>query len=140
MLGDIQLPIESLSGRVYKSVKIPLRKLVHHLFKMPPRTLPPHRRFRVPALGNHPPHPRPKGYPSLLVTLTFMIVFSYVAVMVASPSPLRHCPTTDEMNHCFTRLPKNSKFVKQVCKGLEAARTNPIALVSLKFKLLCNQR
>lgn len=134
MLGDIQLPIESLSGRVYKSVKIPIRKLVHHLFKMPPRTPPPHRRFRVPAPGNNPPHPRPNGYPPLVVTLTFVIVFSYVVVMVASPSPFRQCPSTDEMNRCFTRLPKNSKFVKEVCKGLEAAKTtNPTALVSLKF-------
>jgi hypothetical protein len=139
MLGDIQLPIERLSGRVYKSVKIPLRKLVN-LFKMPPRTPPPHRRFRVPAPGNHPPRPRPNGYPPLVITLIFFFVFSYVAVMVASPSPYKHCPSSDEMNHCFTRLPKNSMFVKKVCKGLEAARTNPIALVSLKSKFLCNQR
>lgn len=132
MLGDIQLPIESLSRLVYKSVKIPLRKLVNFL-KMPPRTPPPHRRFRVPQARNNPPRPRPNGYPPLVVTLTSVIVFSYVVVMVASPSPFRHCPSTDEMNRCFTRLPKNSKFVKEVCKGLEAAKTNSsTALVSLK--------
>ena len=59
--------------------------------------------------------PTPSDFVPLFIALFLLAIISYLAVNFSLPYPERPCPSSDEMNRCFARLPKNSSFLMAVC-------------------------